>query len=97
MLVDVIVGVFTVWGLYWAATELALRPDLSLVITQWSTRRDKADVWWIGRDDHGRSSSLVRVCLFLENTKPKAAQYVRIVLRIRGVPSPELFRGLTSY
>lgn len=26
LLIDIAVGVFTVWGLYWAASELALKP-----------------------------------------------------------------------
>lgn len=44
----------------------------------------------------GRGSR-IRVVLFLENTQPRAARYVQIVLRVHDVPRPERFRGSYFY
>lgn len=121
LLVDVAVGFFTIWGLYWAASELALKPDLRLIIGRegpdpWTIEpltvpsraeiiaaegigREGPDPWsieplecrgdyLIGKEifEDGNRVSRVIVGLILENTKPKAARYVRIELWAHDVP-----------
>ena len=97
LLIDIFVGVFTVWGLYWAASEFAgaqVKPDLRLIIGKESADQqgidplmDAADAL-IGRDVfmNGEPVSWVIIGLFLENTQPKAAQHVRLNLRVCDVP-----------
>jgi len=98
--VDLVVGVFTIWGLYWAASEFAgaqVRPDLHLVIGREEADQkgvapltNEADAL-IGRDSVPPvlPCSWVVAGLFLENTRPKAARYVKVVVRVRDVPRPE--------
>jgi hypothetical protein len=102
LLVDVVVGVFTIWGLYWAASEFAgaqVKPDLRLVVGKESADQRGIDPLMdvvealIGRDvsEDGEPVSQVIFGLFLENTQPKAAQYVRVTLRVRDVPRLKQF------
>lgn len=102
LLIDIAVGVFTIWGLCWAASEFAraqVKPDLRLIIGKESADQrgidpltNAADAL-IGRDVSmdGKPVSQVIVGLFLENTQPKAAQYVRVTLRVCDVPHIEKF------
>jgi hypothetical protein len=102
LLVDVAVGVFTVWGLYWAASEFAkaqVEPDLHLIIG--TGRPNQAGVealkgaadpllGWEGVFDDGKPVSWVVVGLLWENHRPKAGQYIRIELWVSDdVPCPK--------
>lgn len=104
LLIDIAVGVFTIWGLFWAASEFAraqVEPDLHLIIGKEATDEigiqpltGEADalIGWeenVSGDD--KPVSRVPVGLFLENHQPKAARYVRIELWVRDVPHPEEF------
>ena len=86
-------------GSEWAVSEFAraqVKPDLRLVIGKKkiaggvSPLMSEADAL-IGRDtvSHQFPVSKVIAGLFLENTQPKAARYVQVVLRVLDVPSPE--------
>ena len=103
LLIDIAVGVFTIWGLGWAASEFAgtqVKPDLHLIIGKESEDQqgidpltNEADAL-IGRDVSTKGGvvvSRVIVGLFLENHRPKPAQYVRIELWVRDVPHPKEF------
>jgi hypothetical protein len=111
LLIDIVAGVFTVWGLYWAASEFAgaqVKPDLHLVIG-----REKDDmpftseadaltgVLALHQDDPAVEAKYlpqVGVNLFLENTRPKAARYVQVVLCVRDIPPFKYFEvWLTPY
>ena len=85
LLVDVAVGFFTIWGLYWAASELALKPELRLSIeTTWSGeswRKLRGNVL-IGSEEKG----LLECDLFLMNTQPRAARNIQVVLCCRSFP-----------
>jgi hypothetical protein len=105
LLIDIAAGVFTVWGLYWAASEFAeaqVRPDLRLIIGAEAADQQGIDPLrsatdaLIGRDSlvDGNSVSQVVVGLFLENDQPKAARFVRVTLRLRDVPRPLYFRPI---
>jgi hypothetical protein len=104
LLVDIVVGFFTVWGLYWVASELALKPDLNLVVGNALGAGNGEPL--AGETDAliGRLTSpfsrgfepQVHVALFLENRKPKVARYVRVVLEVRDVPCPKRFDRMPS-
>lgn len=118
LLVDVAVGFFTIWGLYWAASELALKPDLRLIVGKdtdlygdgvtplltgtdallGQVARRQTYILCSGITSVGveGSVSVVGVGLFLENTQPRAAQYVRVVLHVRGVPQVMTFAPVQS-
>lgn len=105
LMVDIVVGIFTVWGLFWAASEFAaaqVKPDLRLIIGRESEDRlgivplkNEADEL-IGRDGlvGDTPASQVIIGLFLENGQPKAAQYVRITLRVRNTPPPGILHAV---
>jgi hypothetical protein len=107
LLVDIAVGFFTIWGLLWAGSQFAeaqVKPELHLIIGRAQLDHDEmvpladASDELIGFQDSisvGRPSG-VPIGLFLENTRSKAAQYVRVVLRVRDVPRPNVFRALTT-
>ncbi len=99
--VDVVVGIFTIWGLKWAASEFVaaqVKPDLRLIIGRESEdrrgiiplRRGSDEL--VGRDNiiDSMPVSQVIIGLFLENDQPKAARFVRITLRVQGAPSPKI-------
>ncbi|NVM24001.1 MAG: hypothetical protein HWN68_19755 [Desulfobacterales bacterium] len=106
LLVDIVVGFFTVWGLLWAGSQFAearVKPELRLIIGRvvpdhegMVPLADASDelVGWEDSTPVGRVSGVI-IGLFLENTRPKAAQYVRVVLRVRDVPRPKVFRAVT--
>jgi hypothetical protein len=80
LLVDVVTGVFTVWGLYWAASELALKPELDL------------DIGGADGTHVLQGKPVTRCNLYLTNARPKAARFIRIVLFVCNVP-PIHFRA----
>lgn len=97
VVVDFVVGAFTIVGLYLAISEFAkasVKPDLHLVIGKmsvgegWVALTNEGDAL-IGRDTvqlGGRAVSQVLAALYLENTRPKAARYVQGVVHVRLVP-----------
>lgn len=101
--IDIAVGVFTIWGLYWAASEFAgaqVKPDLHLIIGKESEDQQGIDplpneadalIGWKDVSKLGGPVSRVTVGLFLENHKPKAARYVRIELWVHDTPHPKEF------
>lgn len=102
VIVDISIGVFTIWGLYWAASEFAeaqIKPDLHFIVGSVNelgidALRNPTDSL-IGissqSPDHRMS-----IGLFLENYQPKAAQYIRITLRIQDTPSPNSFEAFVQ-
>jgi hypothetical protein len=105
LLVDIVVGFFTVWGLYWVASELALKPDLDLVIGNELVGAGSGEPLagetdaLIGQETSPFSRIFepqVHVALFLENRNPKVARYIRVVLEVRDVPCPKRFERMRS-
>ncbi len=105
LLIDVAAGVFTVWGLYWAASEFAeaqIRPDLHLVIGRETEAQTGIDPVRHETDElYGRNGvidnepvSQLVIGLFLENARPKTATFVRMTLRVSGVPTPVHFEPI---
>ena len=87
LLIDILVGIFTVWGLYWAASELALKPELRLFTeTTWSGVKLRRNVL-IGSKKDG----LLECNLFVMNTRPKAARHIQVVLDLAVAPPPSVF------
>lgn len=103
IIVDIFAGIFTVWGLYWAATEFSesqVKPDLNLIIGTnhlygVSPLLENEDQ--LQGQDNLRSGyvapevSQVILGVFLENKNPKAAQFVRITLRLVDAQAPSKF------
>jgi len=88
LLFDVVVGIFTVWGLYWAASELALKPELRLSIEPaWERTASKKSRALIGPKEDG----MLEGDLFLMNTQPRAARYIQVVLCVHSFPRPHVF------
>ncbi len=107
LLVDIVVGSFTVWALFWAASQFAeaqIKPDLYLIIGRESNDQTGVDPIrsqneaLIGRDDFidALPVSQVIIGLFLENAKPKTATFVRLTLRVANVPNPIHFEPIEN-
>ena len=108
LLVDIVIGTFTIWGLYWAAREFgefAVRPAVHLL----PGKKSEPELlegfgrpimvpgppfivpgWFLKPSMSGTPKRLPHLvcCLYLKNTKPKAARFVHLVLRILATPAP---------
>jgi hypothetical protein len=100
--VDIVIGFFTIWGLYWAASEFAeaqVRPKLHLII---GTEHNGGIFPLPKENDQLRGQCgtevfpQVLIGLFLENQQPRAAQFVRVTLRLKDVPKPLEFKAIES-
>jgi hypothetical protein len=100
VIIDISAGIFTVWGLYWAASgfsEAQVKPDLSLIIG--AANRILPLPVLEGQDNihSGRVCPPVSQIVFglsLENGNSKAAQFVRITLRLRDSQRPLKFEAI---
>lgn len=103
VLVSIVVGIFTVWGLFWAASEFSdaqIKPDLKLMVG--ARYRDgtipliKETDPLIGHNIEKSDPPLsqVNIGLFLENYQPKAAQFIRITLRLKDAQSILEFKAV---
>lgn len=92
LLTDIVVGGFTIWGLYWAASELALKPELRLSIKPVSERTSSK---WLYPDRlfGSKKKGLLELDLFLVNTRPKAARNIQVVLCYHSFPLPSFSVG----
>jgi hypothetical protein len=98
LLVDMVVGFFTVWGLYWAASEFVEaqeKPKLRLVLGKVNggiTPIRNSSLLLEGRRYAIDRQKIVKIGLFLENDKPKAGLYVRVMIRICATPPPTKYK-----
>ena len=101
LILNIIIGIFTVWALFWAASEFSeaqIYPDLCLVIGAKVDEGIKplinASDKLVGYDTviNEQPVSEVTIGLFLENTMTKAARFVRLILQIKDTPIPIEFR-----
>ena len=104
--VSLVAGVFTVWALYWAATEFSeaqVKPDLRLLIGRPTSRLGTTPLYSdteelrgqeVGFPERHDPVSRVDFGLFLENKNPRAAQFVRITLRLDDCQTPVKFHAL---
>lgn len=108
--VSFVAGVFTVWALYWAATEFSeaqVTPDLRLLIARSTSRPGRAERLYsdieelrgheVTHPERPDPVSRVDFGLILENKNPRAAQFVRITLRLKECQRPITFRPLLEY
>jgi hypothetical protein len=99
LLVDIVVGVFTVWGLFWAASEFSeqsLRSQLNLLLGEAQDvngemrctplHRTQISVTGQRIQQEGDVLGKIKIGLFLENTRPRAAQRIQLRIEIRSVP-----------
>lgn len=98
LLVDVIVGILTVWALFWAASEFAqgrVEPELHFSITQRGDEmvlRSKLPnpedlIWHSSVDSHPQ----VGIDLWVENCSLRPASCLRVVLNIAVSDDPKIF------
>lgn len=109
LLVDIVVGVFTIWGLFWAASEFgeqSVRPALNLIVGAEQDMEGQpaynplsgteVELPGTRRDQEELSSGVLRVGLFLENRKPRMAERVQLVIEIESVPQVSLLQPVSG-
>jgi hypothetical protein len=91
--VDIFVGIFAVWALFWAASEFAeaqVRPKLKLVLGKKVNGGCKPlpnpPIRLSGKIIANRGKKL-EVCLWLENGKRKIARLARVEIKLQAPPS----------
>lgn len=110
LLIDIVIGAFTVWGLFWAASQFAeqsVKPQLRLL--PGFMREGTGGVEYIpvattparlpgylisGNEKEGGN---LEVGLFLENHKPKMAQNLQVVIEIDSQTPPCRVQPDSSY
>lgn len=99
LLVDIVMGVFTIWGLFWAASqfsEQSIKPRMRLLPGLVKDGPGDAECipvvespaqlpGYVRSGGRGKGGRL-DVGLFLENRKPKIAQHLQIVIEIDSQP-----------
>jgi len=106
VIIDFFAGVFTVWGLYWAASQFSeaqVKPDLSLIIgAAHRILPPSVSIGQLEGQDNIHSGyvrppvSQIVFGLLLENGNSKAAQFVRITLRLRDSQRPLKFEAIEN-
>jgi hypothetical protein len=98
LLLEFVVGIFTVWGLFWAATEFsefAVKPDVHLLaeraIGSQQKRRPQPEcssTFIVSELTQFRGGTGFRASLHLENSNRKPARNIALTLKVRSEPCP---------
>ena len=112
LFVDIVVGVFTVWGLFWAASEFSeqsLKPQLGLILGEQEINDGKPaynpiDSTKLSVCGHTslQGQGWVEIGLFLENRRPRMAERIQLAIEVESNPqvsgvSPKLGSSVYKY
>ena len=99
--VDIVMGVFMVWGLFWAASEFSeqsVKPQLRVLLGL--IKGDEAVPIRPGASAQLRGHTIDRrvdVGIFLDNRKPKMAQHLQVTVKVESQPSVDQVDFAPSY
>ena len=112
LFVDIVIGVFTVWGLFWAASEFSeqsLKPQLGLILGEQEISDGQAAYNPIDSTKLSicgytslQGQSWVEIGLFLENRRPRMAERIQLAIEVESDPqvsgvSPKLGSFVYKY